>query len=405
MSDPARLLRSQFALRWRTPYANQTVVPPTRTSPRKRPRPSSPDLPTLPRPPPLPTTNNFFFKGLHPKFIREVNYADHSKMWVTCGTPGCTTFKRKYTHRKIDGTNLYKTHYLTHHKGVPTSVEEENEMLAAGKKATFFVPKLGHSSKQSRGHYKTTYRSKLLAFIVKNNLSFQLVEQDEFIELIRHLNPIAPTISKTTLLRDLKKEFENGQNILKKELMQYVRIGGRFSLTTDCWTASNYKEFAAITIHWVTPDWEQKSQVLDIVELTNPVHSGAYLAKEVIKTTDSFGITHSIVAITHDNASVNDVLLQEFQDIALEKWKALGDEEQCRKWLQFSLEEGDIRCVSHIYNLGVIAGNAPSPVFCSLNLLQYMKLLFLALTSVGLRELKAEPTEHRHEYEHKQDRA
>lgn len=363
MSHPTRLSQSPFAPRRRTPfkplpYANQSVVPPSRTSPRKRPRPSSPDLPTLPCPPPLPTTNNFFFKGLHPKFIREVNYADHSKMWVTCGTPGCTTFKRKSTNRKIDGTNLYKTHYLTHHKGVPTSVEEENEMLAAGKKATYFVPKPGHSSKQSRGQYKTTYRSKLLAFIVKNNLSFQLVEQDEFMELIRHLNPIAPTISKTTLVRDLKKEFKNGQNILKEELAQYVKIGGRFSLTTDCWTASNYKEFAAITIHWVTPDWEQKSQVLDIVELTNPVHSGAYLAKEVIKATDFFNITHSIVAITHDNASVNDVLLQEFQDIALEKWKALGDEEQCRKWLQFTLEEGDIRCVSHICNLGVIAGIA-----------------------------------------------
>ena len=65
-------------------------------------------------------------------------------------------------------------------------------MLAAGKKATFVVPKMGQSSKQLRDQYKTTYRSKLLAFIVKNNLSFQLVEQDEFIELIRHLNPLAP---------------------------------------------------------------------------------------------------------------------------------------------------------------------------------------------------------------------
>jgi hypothetical protein len=94
---------------------------------------------------------------------------------------------------------------------VPTSVEEENEMFAASKKATFFVPKLSHSSKQSKIQYKTTYRSKLLAFIVKNNLSFKLVEQDEFIELIRHLNPIAPTISKTILLRDLMKELKTGK--------------------------------------------------------------------------------------------------------------------------------------------------------------------------------------------------
>jgi hypothetical protein len=97
-------------------------------------------------------------------------------------------------------------------------------------------------------------------------------------------------------------------------------------------------------------------QVLDVIELKNPVHSGAYLAEEVIRATDFFDITHSIIAITHDNASVNDVLLTEFQAIALKKWEALSDELQCRRWLQFTLDEGDIRCVSHIYNLAVVAG-------------------------------------------------
>lgn len=280
-------------------------------------------------------------------------------MWVTCGTPGCTKWERRKVNRKIDGTNMYKTHYLTHHKGVPTSVEEENTMKASGKKSTYFIPKPGQSTKQTNSLYRKTYRQKLLAFIVKNNLSFRLVEQDEFIELVQHLNPFTPIISTRTLVRDLKKEFEEGQKVLKAKLAEHVKIGGRFSLTTDCWTASNYKEFAAITIHWVNPNWEHQSDILDIVELTNPVHSGVYLAQEVVKATDFFNITHSIVAITHDNASVNDVLLKEFQAIALEKWHALGDEEQCHKWLQFTIEEGDIRCVSHIYNLGVVAGLYP----------------------------------------------
>jgi hypothetical protein len=63
------------------------------------------------------------------------------------------------------------------------------------------------------------------------------------------------------------------------------------------------------------------------------VYLGAYLAKEVIKAINFFGITHSIVAMTDDNASVNDVLLKKFQNIALKKWKSLSDEEQCQKWL------------------------------------------------------------------------
>ena len=44
------------------------------------------------------------------------------------------------------------------------------------------------------------------------------------------------------------KEFKNGQNILKEELAQNVKIGGRFSLSTDCWTASNYKECGSLLI-------------------------------------------------------------------------------------------------------------------------------------------------------------
>jgi hypothetical protein len=250
-------------------------------------------------------------------------------------------------------------------------VEEENEMKATGKKSTFFTLKPGQSTKQTISLYRKTYRQKLLAFVVKNNLSFRLVEQDEFIKLIQHLNPFAPTVSTRTLVRDLKKEFEEGQKILKAKLADHVKISGRFSLTTDCWTAGNYKEFAAITIHWVNSSWEHQSEILDVVELTNPVHSGAYLAQVVIKATDFFDITHSIVVITHDNASVNDVLLKDFQAITLEKWQALGDEEQCQKWLQFTIEEGDIRCVSHIYNLGVVAGLYLALTFLLLNTILY----------------------------------
>jgi hypothetical protein len=112
------------------PHTNQIATLVTRTSPRKRCRPYSLDLPTLPRPAPRPTTNNFFFKGSYPKFIREVDHAGRSKMWVICGTPESNTFKRRNTHKKIDGTNLYETHYLTHHKSMPSSAAKENDLFS-----------------------------------------------------------------------------------------------------------------------------------------------------------------------------------------------------------------------------------------------------------------------------------
>jgi hypothetical protein len=72
--------------------------------------------------------------------------------------------------------------------------------------------------------------------------------------------------------------------------------------------AGNYKEFAAVTAHWINTEWEHKSTLLDIIELENPVHSGLYLAAELLKVTNNYGITHTIISVTRDNASVNDTL-------------------------------------------------------------------------------------------------
>jgi hypothetical protein len=184
-----------------------------------------------------------------------------------------------------------------------------------------------------------------------------LVEQQEFKDLILHLNPLTQTISKTTLVRDLQKEFNKGQEGLKAELKEHVNAGGRVSLTTDCWTSPNWKEFAAVTVHIIKKDsWEHKATILDIIELENPSYTGLYLAQELIKVTDAYDITKAVISVTRDNATTNDTLLSEYQEMVQLQYQQMGEEDQARFFLQFQREEGDIGCVSHIYNLGVMAG-------------------------------------------------
>lgn len=337
-----------------TPPTSQPNAP-TRTSPRKRPRTDTINLPAHKLPPALPKTSNFFFKGIHPKFIRRVDRADHEMMWVTCGVPGCKDFKERKVKRRIDGTNAYKSHYQSYHKGIPTSQDEENAMNALGKKTTFHLPK-PLTTGEANSQFHMAYRQRLLAFIVKNNLPFRLVAQAEFNDLIKHLNPMVHAISPTTLCRDLESEFERGRDMLKAELQGHVRNSGRVSLTTDCWTAGNYKEFAAVTAHWINTDWERRSTILDIIELENPVHCGLYLAEELVKVTDTFDITKSVISVTRDNASVNDALLTDFQRRVEKQWEEMNEEKKTQYALQFKRDEGDIGCVSHIYNLGVVNG-------------------------------------------------
>jgi hypothetical protein len=75
------------------------------------------------------------------------------------------------------------------------------------------------------------------------------------------------TISTSTLNWDLDQTFIVAQNALKAELQEHIKGGGRISITTDGWSAWNYKDFIAVTGHWINKDWKQRSQLLDIVPL------------------------------------------------------------------------------------------------------------------------------------------
>jgi hypothetical protein len=55
---------------------------------------------------------------------------------------------------------------------------------------------------------------------------------------------------------------------------------------------------------------------LDIIELTDPVHSGEYLAEKLSEITDSLKITKAVFTITRDNAAPNNTMLNEFEAAA-----------------------------------------------------------------------------------------
>ena len=60
------------------------------------------------------------------------------------------------------------------------------------------------------------------------------------------------------------------------------------------------------------------SVLLDILELTEPVHDGQYLAEKLVEVTDRLQITCSIISVTRDNASPNNSILDEFEAVVAE---------------------------------------------------------------------------------------
>ena len=157
--------------------------------------------------------------------------------------------------------------------------------------------------------------------------------------MIRSLNPTTVSISKQTLTRDLHKTFAIARHELEIELQRHVQSGGRLSLTTDCWSARNYTEHCAVTVHWINREWQQNSRLLDVIHLKEPIHSGEYLADQLLTVTENYSITCAVFTITRDNASNNTTMLTSY-----EKASSLKAKTTIQPW-RFSVKEGDVRII------------------------------------------------------------
>jgi hypothetical protein len=318
------------------------------------------------------------FKDPNPKYLREIVPGQPEKMLVTCAQPGCD-WKPKIVDRFIGSTSNYTSHYISKHKGIPTNEKQLQAALAAGRTPNqYFFDKRPKTNTEIHTDHQAIFRKLQLEFILKNNLSFRLLDQPTYFALFNHLSPSTTLYSSRTLIRDMKKEFDKGHEEKKRQLGEHIAGGGRIALTTDAWSTRNYHDYIAVTGHYHDKNHVHISLLLDIIRLKNPVHSGAYLAEVLCEVTDWYDITKAIISITRDNAGTNDTMLDEFQALVEERYAIMSDEDQAKYFLRFNRTEGDIRCASHIYNLAV---------------------------NGALKALKAEAKENRHEYEHKPNRA
>jgi hypothetical protein len=98
-----------------------------------------------------------------------------------------------------------------------------------------------------------------------------------------------------------------------RKFKEHVKAGGQVALTTDRWSGNNKLDYKAVTGYIITKDGEHISVLLDIIKLKEAVYNSVYLCDRLIAVTDSFNITNSIVSITRDNASPNNVMLDKFK--------------------------------------------------------------------------------------------
>ncbi|GBE82272.1 putative AC9 transposase [Sparassis crispa] len=108
---------------------------------------------------------------------------------------------------------------------------------------------------------------------------------------------------------------------------------GELSFATDAWTSPNHKAIVAFMVH-LQHKGVPLRMVLDVVEVADS-HSGVNLAAAFAKMVDDFKIAIKMLGITTDNASPNDVMI----------------DEPAKLIESFQGQANRARCFDHIINL------------------------------------------------------
>jgi hypothetical protein len=162
----------------------------------------------------------------HGLFKRTLLETDPPSVQYTCLQSLCS-YSTKIIGTKLQSTGNLNKHYVTHHKGVPTSVIEERQLRKPQKPET---PDFFRKYNSRTGDH---IRRLILYVIVSNNLPLSLVESPSFRALIEALNPAVMPISRRTLMQDMTLLFISGRELLISKLAKHTKGGGRMSLTTD----------------------------------------------------------------------------------------------------------------------------------------------------------------------------
>ena len=122
------------------------------------------------------------------------------------------------------------------------------------------------------------FRNLLLEQVIKNNLSFAIVDQLETKALFSFLSPTTTQISQLTLMRDLKKRYKAREEEIYQKLQDYITTSRRIALTTNSQASNNKLDYIAVTGHIIhKANSKIEFMLLDIIELTNLIYNSLYL--------------------------------------------------------------------------------------------------------------------------------
>jgi hypothetical protein len=94
--------------------------------------------------------------------------------------------------------------------------------------------------------------------IVTDYIPLSIVEGEGFRSLMQLVAPDYVIPCRKTVRSRILKKYDDGKEILAKELGDVTSV----SLTTDTWTSTTTDSYITVTEHHITDDWKMRSNVL-----------------------------------------------------------------------------------------------------------------------------------------------
>jgi hypothetical protein len=202
----------------------------------------------------------------------------------------------------------------------------------------------GWSGKPMR-RARLTARESTRRWFVKTRQPFSTVETKEFQEMFLAHGSQCAYKNRATLRNHIYDDFLVRRDKLRYDLdINCVSI----SFTLDMWTSPNRKPIFAIIGHWYTPDFEEREEVLEFIQVEGE-HTGERLAEIAMKLLEELELKHKLFAITGDNASNNGTLCYHLFQRLREEYDDRPS--PVRPRMRFHGKLSFIRCLAHVINL------------------------------------------------------
>lgn len=216
----------------------------------------------------------------------------------------CLLCKEYLTYSTGNGNSVYR-HVNKKHKNV---IDEANESLKASKKQKTLKEHFSNIVK--RENMKSASKEDRLlgdALLVKWTSEclrpFKIVGDTGFVEFCRFLNQLRSTYDLPSRNKHRNQMMKLADCVMKKVKESISNDMDFYSITTDIWSSRVMQSFMAVTLHYLTEEFEMKTFVVEVLPLKGS-HTGEFIAECLSNTLSSFNLRLSKLAlILRDNAS------------------------------------------------------------------------------------------------------